>query len=126
MAFTLAVFALLIAALSAVGVAAPARLTRWVTAAMRGPAGLALAVAARLLLALLLWLTADESRAPLAFRVLAILALVAALVLPIVGRGRLLRLMHRVAEWPAAALRAWCVFGVVFAVALLWAIYPAM
>lgn len=126
MAVALALFAVLIAALSLYGVLAPASLTRVVIGAMRGPLGMPVAVGARLVLAVLLWFVAPESRTPLALQVLAVVALAAALVLPLVGSERIVRLMDRIAAWPGGLLRFWCLFGVAFAAFLFWAVYPAL
>lgn len=124
MAIALAFFALLIMALSLYGALFPAQLTALVTTAMGHPAGMAIAVLARVVLAILLWFAAPQSRTPLAFQVLAVLALVAALVLPFIGRARILALMRRVAAWPAGGIRPGCLVGVAFGGFLFWAVYP--
>ena len=86
--------------------------------------GLWVAVIARLILALLLWFSAPFSHTPVTFQVLAILALVAAIALPIIGVQRILKLLDWVASWQQLAIRLWCLLGVGFGGFLLWSISP--
>lgn len=123
MAIALAIFSLIIVLLSAYGVFQPSVLTSFVRRFMAG-LGLWVAVIARLILALLLWFSAPFSHTPLTFQVLAILALVAAIALPIIGVQRILKLLDWVASWQQLAIRLWCLLGVGFGGFLLWSISP--
>ncbi|GBF26867.1 hypothetical protein MnTg02_01909 [bacterium MnTg02] len=123
MAIALAIFSLIIVLLSAYGVFQPSVLTSFVRRFMAG-FGLWVAVVARLILALLLWFSAPFSHTPLTFQVLAILALVAAIALPIIGGQRILKLLDWVASWQQLAIRLWCLLGVGFGGFLLWSISP--
>jgi hypothetical protein len=88
--------------------------------------GLWFAAAIRAVLAVLLWLTAPVAQTPTVFRVFAVLALLAAIGLPILGPARAGKLMDRFAAMPGTAVRAMCLAGVAFGGFLLWAIYPAL
>ncbi len=123
MAIALAIFSLVIVLLSAYGVFQPSTLTSFVRRFMAG-LGLWVAVVARLILALLLWFSAPLSHTPVTFQVLAILALVAAIGLPIIGAQRILKLLDWVASWRQLAIRLWCLLGVGFGGFLLWSISP--
>ena len=123
MAIALAIFSLIIVLLSAYGFFQPLVLTSFVRRCMAG-LGLWVAVVARLILALLLWFSAPLSHTPVTFQVLAILALVAAIALPIIGVQRILKLLDWVASWRQLAIRLWCLLGVGFGGFLLWSISP--
>ena len=123
MAIALAIFCLVIILLSTYGFLQPLFLTSFARRFMAGP-GLWLAVAARLILALLLWFSAPLSHTPATFHALAILALVAAFALPIAGVERILKLLDWVASWRQLAIRLWCLSGVAFGGFLLWSISP--
>ena len=124
MAITLAIFSLIIVLLSVYGFFQPLVLTSYVRRFMAG-LGLWVAVVARLILALLLWFSAPLSHTPVTFQVLAILVLVSAIVLPIIGAQRILKLLDWVASWRQLAIRLWCLLGVGFGGFLLWSISPA-
>ncbi len=123
MSIALAIFSLIIVLLSAYGFIQPLVLTSFVRRFMAG-LGLWVAVVARLILALLLWFSAPLSHTPVTFQVLAILALVAAIGLPIIGAQRILKLLDWVASWRQLAIRLWCLLGVGFGGFLLWSISP--
>ena len=123
MAIALAIFSLVIVLLSAYGVFQPSTLTSFVRRFMAG-LGLWVAVVPRLILALLLWFSAPLSHTPVTFQVLAILALFAAIALPIIGVQRILKLLDWVASWRQLAIRLCCLLGVGFGGFLLWSISP--
>ena len=121
MAIALAIFSLVIVLLSAYGAFHPSYLTSFVRGFMAG-SGLWVAVVARLILALLLWFSAPLSHTPVTFQVLAIIALVAAIALPIIGTQRILKLLDWVTSWRQLTIRLWCLLGVGFGGFLLWSI----
>ena len=126
MANALAIFSLIIVLLSAYGVFKPSSLVSFVRGFMVGGSGLWVAVVARLILAFLLWFSAPLSLTPTTFKVLAVLALVAAIALPIMGVQRILKLMEWVESWQQPAIRLWCSLGVAFGGFLLWSISPIL
>jgi len=123
MAIALAIFSLVIVLLSAYGAFHPSNLTSFVRGFMAG-LGLWAAVVARLILALLLWFSAPLSHTPMTFQVLAIIALIAAIALPIIGIQRILKLLEWVTSWRQLVIRLWCLLGVGFGGFLLWSISP--
>ncbi len=125
MAITLAIFSGMLVALSLYGVVLPLKLTALVRCFMVGP-GLLGAVAARLLLAVLLWFSAPVAHTPTTFKFLAILVVVVAVALPLVGAERVLKLIEKMASWPSFAIRLQCVLGVAFGAFLLWSVSPGL
>lgn len=120
-AVALVLFSALIVGLSAWGAVFPSKLISSVRRVMnRG--GIIAAVGARLVLAILLWVTAPLSHTPTIFLVLAALALVAAIGIALMGTERVLRLIDRFASWPEMVLRLQCVLGVAFGVFLAWSV----
>jgi len=99
---------------SLAGIVAPAGLIGVIHSVMQRPGVLFFAVTVRLALGVLLLLTAPSSLFPLGFRVIGAIAICAALVLPMVGRARILQLMEWFAGLPAWTIRAWLVFGFAF------------
>ncbi len=126
MALTLAILSLIIVAFSIYGVLLPQRLVEVVRRIMSGRPGLWIAVAVRLLLAAVLWFTAPVSLTPTIFKVLAVLMVIAAVAIPIVGLARLGKLMDYLATWPQWAVRLGCLCGVAFGGFLLWSISSAI
>lgn len=126
MTLLLAIVSVTILVLSLYGVLLPDRLVTWVRGFMAGRQGLAVAIGVRVLLAALLWFTAPVSQTPAVFRVLAIVTLVVAVVLPFVGIDRIRKLIDYVATWPRWVLRLDCLLGVALGLFLLWSIWPAL
>ncbi len=123
MAIVLTLFSIMIIGLSLYGVVSPLKLTAFVRGFMAGP-GVWGAVLVRVSLAGLFWFSAPISRTPAAFKVLAILTLLAAIVFLIVGSTRLLKLIEHIASWPLIAMRFQCLIGVACGVFLLWSVFP--
>ena len=123
MAIALTIFSLIIVLLSVYGVIQPFSLIQFVRGLMAG-SGLWVAVVARIILAILLWFSAPLSLTPTIFKALAVLVLVAAIALPMIGTQRILKLMKWVESWRPPAIRLWCLLGVAFGGFLLWSISP--
>ena len=126
MATALSILSVVIISLSIYGVLLPQRVIKLVRRFMSGGLGLSIAVAVRLLLAALLWLTAPISHTPTTFKVLAALTFLAAVTLPIVGLPRLRKFIEYLAAWPQWALRLPFLCGVAFGGFLLWSITSAI
>lgn len=123
MAIAVAAFGLLITSLSAWGITNPVGLINLVRGATGKPF-MYLAVGSRILLAMLLWFAASSARHPMAFKVLAIIALIAAVGILLVGKERILKLVEWVAHKPASLQRSWIFLGVGFGLFLLWEVWP--
>ena len=126
MAIALAIFSVVIVVLSMYGILLPHRLIGLVRGFMSGGLGLWTAVAVRLLLAALIWLTAPVCHTPTIFKALAALILLAAITLPIVGVPRLEKFIEYLTTWPQWAIRLPCLLGVAFGGFLLWSISSAI
>ena len=121
MTIALAMFSALIIAMSIYGVVQPLKLMEFVRRFMISP-GIWGAVAIRLVLAGLLWLTAEVSHTPMTFKVLALLTLLAAIALPLVGAARMMKFIDYIAAWPPIAIRIQCLLGVALGAFLLWSL----
>ncbi len=121
MVIALALFSVLFTGLSLYGLVLPRGLTRFVRRFMLGP-GVWGAVVIRLLLAALLWFSAPVSHTPTTFQVLAVLLLLSAVALPIIGAARLIEIIDRFASWPPIVLRLQCMIGVAVGGFLLWSV----
>lgn len=107
---------------SAWGVLAPGRLVDMVMQFWAKPGSLWFAVLVRLVLGLVLLAAAGASRFPEALFVLGWLAIIAAIVLLIIGKQRLSSLMEWIATRPRWFMSAWCLLGVGFGVFLVYSV----
>ena len=122
MIMTIAIFGLLIFALSAWGFFAPKTLAKKVLDEFDRPWGLYLAVGVRLVLGALFLMAAEETRFPTAFRFLGYLMLIAAALIPLIGRQRINRLLEWLQSKPPALMRTWLIFGVAFGAFIVYAV----
>lgn len=81
-----------------------------------------IAVVVRLFLAVLLWFSATRSRTPITFKVLAVLAMLGAVAIPLIGSERLLMLIAWYSELPVWMVRVQISVGLAFGTFLLWSI----
>lgn len=116
-------FGLFMVLVGAWGVLAPSRLTELVQR-FATKSGLLVAVAVRLLLGLVLWFAAPESRAPLLLQMLAVLAVLAAVVLPFVGVDRYKAIIDWWTKLSPTKQRLWSLLAVLFGASILWALLP--
>ena len=126
MAIALAILSVAMVVISMYGVLLPHRLLGLIRDLTSGGIGLWGAVTVRLLLAALLWFTAQVSHTPTLFKALAALLFLSAIAHLIVGRARLKRFLESLASWPPWAIRLPCLFGVAMGVFMLWAISSAI
>jgi hypothetical protein len=110
------IFGALIAALGAAGVVRPRVLIGFVDSAWRSPRGIYGIVAARLVLGVVLVVAAPDCRFPEIVRVLGILSLVSAVLLPLLGRERLRPMIEWWISRPDGFLRAWSLVAVAFGI----------
>ncbi len=122
MIMTIAIFGLIIIALSAWGVFAPKTLAKKVLDQFDRPWGLYLAVGVRLVLGALFVMAADETRFPTTLRFLGYLMLITAALIPLIGRQRISRLMGWLQSKPPALMRIWLIFGVAFGAFIVYAV----
>jgi hypothetical protein len=115
-----AVFGALVALLGLVGLVQPERF-RGMFTAMDSQVRFVLAIGLRLVLGALLWWLADELRHPHVMRVLAAIAIFAAVMLLIMGRERLDRLIGWWLSRSDGLLRVSALFAAAFGVFLVYA-----
>ena len=125
LAHVLAILSALLGALFVLGMLRPRTFMAVVRSVLGGP-GVAGAVAARLLLAALLWFSAPVSSTPGAFRILATVMLVAAVSAAMLGTDRIARLVECTANWRPVFVRLPIAVGVVLCVFMLWSVAPAI
>jgi hypothetical protein len=119
MLIVVAFFAVLIVAISSYGLISPPGvigLVRWFQA---GP-GVWAGFAIRLVFAVALWLAAPLSATPSAFRVLAAIAFLGAVALPLMGSTRFEIFVEWWVEQPAWLLRVWLLLALAFGLFTLW------
>ena len=126
MATALAIFSVVFVALSMYGVLLPHRLVGLVRGLVSGGLGLSIAVAIRVMLAALLWLTAPVSHTPTVFKIVAALILLETVTLPIIGVARLKNFIEYLATWPQWAIRLPCFLGIALGGFFLWSISSAI
>lgn len=105
---------ILVCAFSGWGIFAPQRLVQMVSVVMAKDWGIHAAVAVRLLLGLALIIAAPVSRFPLIFQILGWIAIVAAVVLALMGRDRLRKFVSWFERISPLLTRVWLVFGFAF------------
>lgn len=106
------------------GVLAPSRMVDFVKR-FGSKGGLIFAVVIRVIIGLALWFAAPSSRAPLLLQVLGVLAIVAAVALPLMGLDRFKALLLWWTKLSPATQRLNSLFAVAFGAAILWALLPA-
>jgi hypothetical protein len=83
-----------------------------------GP-GIAVWFLLRFVFAIALWLAADASATPTAFRILSVVVLLGAISLPAMGEKRLSAFIARWSDLPTWSLRAWLGAALVFGLFIL-------
>ena len=119
MLIIVAFFAVLIVAISSYGLISPPGvigLVRWFQA---GP-GVWAGFVIRLVFAVALWLAAPLSATPSAFRLLAVIAFLGAVALPLMGSTRFDIFVEWWVEQPAWFLRFWLLLALAFGLFTLW------
>lgn len=96
------------------GVMLPAQLLHAIRAAWQYPAAMYVAVMVRLTIGVLLVLAAPICRFPPAFEILGWLAIVAALLVPVVGRVRIGLLLDWWSRRSRTGIRLWSLAGLAF------------
>lgn len=106
-----------------IGLLTPRVLIDTVMRVWESPAGLAVAVAVRLLLGVLLAYTSTISKYPITFLVLGVIAIIVAISIPIVGRSRISKLIYWFASLRSDALRGWLIAGMLFGAFLIYGLW---
>lgn len=116
------VFGAVIAAACLWGIVSPSGLTGAVRRVLEKSWGLPMAVGVRLFLGVVFILVAPGTKYPVFFEIFGVLVIVAAAVLPFVGKERLRKLMAWVERWPALGVRLWLLVGMAFGAFVIYAV----
>ena len=119
MLIVVAFFSLLIVAISGYGLISPPGIIEFVRRFQAGP-GVWAGFAIRLVFAVALWLASPLSATPSAFRVLAVIAFLGAVALPLMGSTRFDIFVEWWVEQPAWFLRIWLLLALAFGLFTLW------
>lgn len=122
MPIVLAIFAVFLLLASGSAIIFPSELLSLVREAVAGP-GIWWAASARLVLAGLLWFSAPASRTPRSFKALAVIAVMAAVFLVVIGTEGVLEIIDWFDSWPLWGVRLQSTMGVAFGLFLLWSIF---
>ena len=113
-------FGILVAAVCLWALMAPERMIKFTRGVWDQDIGMTLAVSVRVLLGLALLGAAAASSLTNLFYALGVLSLVAAAVVPFVGRGRIDQLLDRLESVSNPLIQCWAVFGVGFGALLIY------
>jgi len=122
MPIILAIFAVFILVVSCSAIVFPSEVLLFARDAMIG-SFIWWAASARIFLAILLWFSAAASRTPKTFKVLAVLTVMGAVFLVLMGFERMLELIDWFVTWPQWGVRLLSTLGVAFGLFLLWSIF---
>jgi len=115
--------AIFVAGMGILGLASPAWmvsfLSRW-----QSKTGLWVAFIIRLAFGISLWLVAPASRAPTVLQVLAVVSVVSALVLPLLGVSRFKSMLSWWSSQSPGFMRIWSAVALVVGVFILWSVVP--
>lgn len=115
-------FAIIISILSLWGIVAPDRLTKLVKGVIAQHWGMYFAVIVRLVFGAALIFAAPVSKLPTVLAVLGWITLVAAVVLPFVGRTRIAGLIAWLERLSPTIVRLWLLFGIAFGGLMIYAL----
>jgi hypothetical protein len=107
------IFSIVIIAIGAYGISTPSGVLS-LARRFASSSGIALGFSLRVVFATALWLSADASATPIAFRVLSILTLIGAIALPVMGVNRLAAFITWWSDLPSWSIRIWLGFALCF------------
>lgn len=119
---TVVVIALSVFILSVVGVFSPSYILDFARTIWSAGRGMLVAVMIRLVFGLALFFAAPVSRFPDTFRILGLLVVAAALLIPFLGQDRISHLLNWTARQSSLALRLWFTVGIVFGLFAIYAV----
>jgi len=117
------VVSIFVAGMGVLGLASPTRMISFVSR-WQSKTGLWVAFIIRLAFGISLWLVAPTSRAPVVLQVLAVVSVVSALVLPLLGVSRFKSFLSWWSSQSPAFMRVWLAVAVVLGVFILWSVVP--
>jgi hypothetical protein len=115
------VISIFVAGMGVLGLISPAKMVSFVSR-WQSKTGLWAAFIVRLAFGISLWLVAPASRAPVVLQVLAVVSMVSALVLPLIGVTRFKSILSWWFSRSPGFMRVWLAVAVVFGVFILWSV----
>jgi hypothetical protein len=115
------VVSIFIIGIGLLGLVAPARMVFFVSR-WQSKTGLWAAFIVRLAFGISLWVVAPASRAPVILQVLAVVSVVSAFVLPLVGVSRFKSIVSWWSRQSPGFIRVWSAVAVVLGVFILWSV----
>jgi hypothetical protein len=115
------VVSIFIAGMGVVGLVSPAKMVSFVSR-WQSKTGLWVAFIVRLAFGISLWLVAPTSRSSVVLQVLAVVSVVSALLLPLVGVSRFKSILSWWSSQSLAFTRVWLAVAVVLGVFILWSV----
>jgi len=116
------VLGIVICVLSVWGIVAPNRLVDLVKSVAIHESGIYVAVLVRVLMGAALLMTAATSKFPLAFQIIGLIAIIAAVALVFMGRGGMRKLVAWFDRFPAVLIRVWLIAGLGFGAFLVYGV----
>ena len=117
------VVSIFVAGMGVLGLASPARMVSFVSL-WESKTGLWVAFIVRLAFGISLWLVAPASRAPTVLQVLAVVSVVSALVLPLLGVSRFKSMLSWWSSQSPGFMRILSAVALVVGVFILWSVVP--
>lgn len=121
MAVIVAAVSIFVVGVGIFGLASPSGIAAFVLR-WRSKTGLWTASLGRLIFGITLWLVVPTSRAPVVLQVLAVLSVVSALALPLMGISRFESILSWWSRQPPVFIRSWSAVAVAMGVFLLWSV----
>ena len=122
MTILIALFGLMLAAACLWGIITPRHMIDTIIRFWNKPSGLWLAIGIRVVMGVLFILAAPQTRFPDFFVIFGYLLLIAAAIIPLVGKERLTRVIMWFTNIPMGAVRAWLLMGLAFAVFIVYGV----
>jgi hypothetical protein len=117
------VVSIFVAGMGVLGLASPARMVSFVSR-WQSKTGLWVAFIVRLAFGISLWLVVPTSRAPVVLQVLAVVSVVSALALPLVGVSRFKSMLSWWSSQSPGFMRVWSAVALAVGVFILWSAVP--
>ena len=118
------IFGIVIASFSVYGIVSPSGLMGLVTSSTRDKRGFWFAVGIRLVLGAAFIIAAPQSRFPIIIQAIGVIAIIAAVVILIMGYDRLRAFVDWWRARSTGVVRAWCLLAALFGVFLVYAGLP--
>ena len=118
----IALFGILIGLACVIGFYSPIRIIEWVISLWKRKFVFCIAVGIRLVFGVLFIIAAPETRSPLFFQFFGYLMIAAALLLSVLGRGRISRLLDSLKHLPPILFRLWLCAGIIFGIFIVYGV----